>query len=204
MAKSEFLGNFRIARNLFMHHRVEADSPPVQRASAEPKLARAAIWLTPKSMKGFEASDFSELGEQKLGELQDAVREFTEVASQVPAAEAATPEQLKTATEAFLKVLTILQPYLRGPEEGRKVEEAIETVPFPDWVVNWDYELANDSDGMPSIYFYFFVDEQNVPRGLLGKFASELTMTIRTALAARGVERWPYIRVRTAAEHKAV
>jgi hypothetical protein len=50
---------------------------------------------------------------------------------------------------AFARMLAILQPYLPTPREGEQVEEALKGVDFPPWVVNWDYELGSDEDGLP-------------------------------------------------------
>ena len=84
MAKQEFLENLRVARNLFVHPRVEADSRQIDTGAVAQLLARAAIWLTPKSVKGFNAADFPELGLDKQKELQDAYQAFMAVAKEVP------------------------------------------------------------------------------------------------------------------------
>jgi hypothetical protein len=204
MAKQDFLANLRIARRLFAHARVETDSPNPDPAALERQIARAAIWLTPKSVSGFNAADFPELGPDRQGELQAAVREFLEVAKEVPPDQPATPEQLGNARVAFAKVLQILQPYLPTPREGEQVEEALEGVRFPVWVVNWDYELGNDQDEVPAVWVNLFVDDTSAPRKEFGRLASETTEKIRRALTAAGSDRWPYVRVRTAVEHKRV
>jgi len=86
LAKRDFLANFRIARNLFVHSRpVDADRATVHTAAFADTLARAAIWLTPKSVDGFNAADFPELGLVRQAELQTAVQNFLAVATQVPA-----------------------------------------------------------------------------------------------------------------------
>lgn len=201
--KRDFLNNFRIARNLFFHpQRVETDSPTVDTAAIARTLAKAAIWLTPKSVAGFNAADFAELGPERQAELQTAVQNFLAVASQVPANKPATNEQYENAKVAFERTLAVLAPYLPVPDEARQVEEALRSVLFPPWVVNWDYELASDSDGMPAVWVNVFADEQVVPKTQLGKAASELTSKVRTALDNHQIRRWPYIRMRTAMEHK--
>ncbi len=78
MAKQDFLANIRIARNLFGHPRVETDSPGLNGPHIADVLARAAIWLTPKSVQGFDSNDFPELGPITLGELAAAIRDFSE------------------------------------------------------------------------------------------------------------------------------
>src|SRR5215831_14700493 len=121
MSKQDFLNNFRIARNLFMHPRVETDSPHLDPQAIEQKLARAAIWLTPRSVKGFNASDFPELGRDRQRELQTAVRDFLEIANRVPANKPATTEQYNNAAAMFVKILEILAPYLAEPDEDRVI-----------------------------------------------------------------------------------
>jgi hypothetical protein len=202
MAKQDFLRNFRIARNLFIHPLAESDNPTIDVAAAAKKLARAAIWLTPKSVKGFNADDFPELGLDRQKELQTAVRDFSEVAKDVPADKSATAEQYGNAAVAFRKMFAILDPYLASPEEGKLVAQAIRTVELPPWVLNWDYELGSDAEGSPAVWVNFFADQSAATPTDFGRFASQMTQKIRPALSAAGVKRWPYIRVRTAAEYK--
>jgi hypothetical protein len=84
--KRHFLGCFRVARNLFVHpQRVEADGASVDTAAIVDSLARAPIWLTPKSVAAFNSADFPELGPVRQAELQTAVQNFLAVATQVPA-----------------------------------------------------------------------------------------------------------------------
>jgi hypothetical protein len=200
-SKDQFLANFRVARNLFVHPRVEADSPTIDTASISDALTRSALWLTPKSVEGFNAADFPELKADRQAELQSAVQMFKAVASQVPADKAPTKEQYSNAAAAFLAILNILSPYLPTPEESKKVEKALRNVPFPPWVVNWDYELGNSEEGDAAVWVNVFA-EVNVARSDYGRFASQIIPMIRQALAAQGVRRWPYIRLRTTTEYK--
>jgi len=123
LAKRDFLGNLRVARNLFVHpQRVEADSASVDTAAIADNLVRAAIWLTPRSVAGFNADDFPELGSVRQAELQTAVQSFRAVATQVPAGKPATREQFGNARIAFARILEILAPYLPVPDEAERVE----------------------------------------------------------------------------------
>jgi hypothetical protein len=202
-SKREFLLNFRVARNLFVHpQRLEADSPAVDPGAVAALLTRAAIWLTPKSVAGFNAADFPELGVSRQAELLAAVQSFKAVADQVPPNKPATNEQVGNASVAFAKILEILDPYMPVPDEAKQVETALRDVEFPTWVVNWDYELASDSDGVAAVWVNVFADEQAVPKGRLGPAASELTSRVREAFDQKLIDRWPYIRMRTAQEHK--
>ncbi|MCI0461698.1 MAG: hypothetical protein L0Z62_32505 [Gemmataceae bacterium] len=204
MAKQDFLDNLRVARNLLFHARAETGSPHLDPQALERTSAQAAIWLTPKSVQGFNAEDFPELGPDRQRELQAAVREFLEVANQVPPKAPATPEQLRIATAAFATILKILQPYLPTPQEGEKVEEALKSIEFPPWVVNWDYELDTDQYDEPAVWVNLFIEEGSAPRAEFVRLAPEMTRKLLQALTAAGSDRWPYIRVRTAVEHKTV
>lgn len=201
-SKRTFLTNLRIARNLFVHGKVVADSPEVDTSAVDRTLTRAAIWLTPKSVSAFNAADFPELGANRQQELLSAVQSFLAVAREVPSGEPATAEQCGNAAVAFSKILTILDPYLPMPDEARSVEAALRTVKFPAWVVNWDYELGSDADGVPAVWVDVFADDQTLPMAKLGRAASDLTTSIRQAFQATQIDRWPYVRLKTAVEHK--
>src|SRR5436853_7808525 len=96
MAKQEFIQNVRLARNLLVH-RVEADHPGVNADAIARRLSRAALWLTPASVRDFDAADFRELPDAAREELERNVRQFREVAEQVPDDGPATAEQEATA-----------------------------------------------------------------------------------------------------------
>src|SRR2546425_220793 len=136
MANQVFLTNSRIARNLFIHPRLDGIGSGLDPQATAQRLAKAAIWLTPKSVAGFNAADFPELGPDRQRALQDAVQAFLAVANQVPADQAATVEQYGQSSAALAKMLEILAPYLATPEEGRRVAQALQGISFPPWVVN--------------------------------------------------------------------
>jgi hypothetical protein len=201
VSKEEFLKNVRIARNLFAHPRVESDSPTLDTGSITDALIRSALWLTPRAVEGFNAADFPELKADRQAELLNAVQTFKAVASQVPADKLPTKEQYGDAATAFIAILNLLSPYLPTSEESKKVERALRNVPFPSWVVNWDYELGSSEEGDAAVWVNVFA-EGNVARSDYGRFVPQIIPMIRQALEAEGVRRWPYVRLRTAAEYK--
>jgi hypothetical protein len=203
MAKRDFLDSVRVARNLFAHPSVSADSLHVDTESIARTLARAAIWLTPASVKGFRAEDFAELGTQRQQELAEAVRDFERVAGEVGPAEPASDKQIQDGATALMKVLAILEPYLPTREEERETWEALQAVGLPNGVQIGDFELISDSDGDPAVRVTVFVDETVIPGSQLGRLISALSLKFRAALSAAGIKRWPFIRLRTFAEHMA-
>jgi hypothetical protein len=202
MAKQEFLRYLRVARSLFAHQRVQADSPLANTEAAEAMINRADIWLTPKSVQGFDVGDFPELGPNRQRELQTAVREFLDIATRVPPKEPATLEQVRNARVPFERILEILAPYLPTPQEEQQIEAALGPIIFPAWVESWYPEFGSDESGGAAVWINVYVYERTVPRNEVGRFASHLTAQIQQALAAEGSDRWPYVRVRTVAEHK--
>jgi hypothetical protein len=203
MSKRDFLDNLRVARNLFVHGGVTTDSRHLDPAASTRALTRAAIWLTPSAVKGFRAEDFQELGTADQRALADAVQEFERVATQVPPDAPATEQQFREAKAALEKVLTILGNYLPNHEEATPIRNALGSLDFPPWVLNWDYEVGSDEDGVPAVWVTLYADEKAVPPDQLGRRASEMIPKFRSALTAAGIRRWPYIRMRTAQEHKA-
>ncbi len=202
MAKQEFLAHLRVARHLFFHMLVPKDDPSIDSQALERMMGRAALWLTPKSVEGFEGDDFPELGVACQAELAAAVREFADVASQALLADAATCDQLLRGEKTFTTILRLLQFHLPSPPEGQKLEEALKTVSFPSWIANWDYEFGSNADGEPSIRVMLFADEQVAPRAQFGRVANRLNTDILHALMAFGIVRWPYVHMRTIQEHK--
>ena len=120
----------------------------------------------------------------------------------MPADKPATKEQYGNASVAVARILEILTPYLPVSDEAEQVEAALRSVDFPPSVVNWDYELASDSDGMSAVWVNVFAKDQAVPKTQRGRAASELTSKVRQALNSHQIRRWRYIRLSTALEHK--
>lgn len=207
MSKQDFLKNLRIAGGLFAHPSVKSDSPHLEQRELDEMAKRitlADLWLTPKSVQGFEPNDFSELGHDRQKELQIAVQQFRDVAIQVPPDKPATPEQYRTAKGHFEKILKLLDHYIPTTDEIIDVDNALLGIEFPPWVVDWNFELGSDEDDEPAVWVNIFIDRDKAPGKELGRFALGMTQKIREALSAAGIDRWPFVRIRTAVEHKMV
>jgi hypothetical protein len=203
MSKRDFLDNLRVTRNLIVHGDVTTDSRHLDSAALKQALTRAAIWLTPSAVKGFRPNDFPELESAKQRALADAVQEFERVAMQVLPDAPATDQQFQEAKDALEKIVTILGNYLPSHEEANRVRTALASLDFPPWVLNWDYEVGSDEDGVPAVWVTLYTDERVIAPEQLGRRASEMIPKLRSALTAAAIRRWPYIRMRTAREHKA-
>jgi hypothetical protein len=203
MAKREFLLNLRTARNLFVP-RVQTDHPSLDPRKLEGQLARAAIWLTRSAVKGFDANEFQELAPDLRAELKENVERFLRVAEQVYPSKPATEIQIKEGMMALGRVLDILKPYLPTQGEVKQVEEALENIRFPDFVLGFDYELGADSMGDPAVWIWVLVKDEAANRADLTASSTEMERRIREALNAAGSTRWPFVRLRTASEQRAL
>lgn len=205
MGKYEFLANFRTARNLYTNSRVRTDHSQLDPQTVANSIARAAIWLTPRSVQDFQVEDFAELGPQGQQELAEAMREFKEIANQVPATESATDEQLLKSGLAFQRLIKILEPYFPPWKEMLRIQKVLAAVSteFPNWVVNWDVKIGSDAYDEPAIRLTIYVDDQTASHHEYGKAITLLNLKIYHALLDADIQLWPFIRLQSAAEHKA-
>lgn len=202
MARHEFLENLRLARNLFTAPRLMVDDPTLDPQAWERLLFRRALWLTPRSVEGFDVDDFKELGPDRQRELDDAVREFLNVAKQVPPTATPTNDQYTRAAAALRKLLDFLALYVGMSEEEERFREVVGNLALPDWVVNWSYRFDTDYYDDPVIRVTLFIDERTAPRIEVVRFTNELSSTLYHALSKAGINRQVYPRVHGVLEHK--
>lgn len=203
MSKQEFIQNVRLARNLFAH-RVSADHAGADVKGIERRLSRATLWLTPRAVSGFDPADFPELSAKEGEELDRSVRAFRMVGEQVAADVAATREQEAAALQSFESIRRILEPYFATPDELRLLREAMKKVDFPDSVETWDYEFGRDSSAEPAVWIWLIVDDAAAEDTTLADVTIRLRREIHRAVQSVGLERWPYVRVRTVSEQGSI
>jgi hypothetical protein len=204
MSRQDFLDSVWLARNLRVHARGRSDLAPAVAQDSEGPPPRAPVWLTPKSVAGFEGDDFRELGPDRQRELAEAVAEFLAVAQQVPPTAPATPDQVSQAAAALTKLFQILAPYDPTFEESRKVERAIESLELPDWVESWNFRLDKDWADDPSVRVTLYMDERIAPRNQWIPTLKRLTSSLVNALSSLGISRFPYIGMSPVSEHKSM
>jgi len=195
--RQEFLNNLRLGWGLFSNPGIVADGADLAADEVARSRARAAVWLTPKSVADFSAADFPELGEARQRDLQAGVRDFLRVANAVPADRPPTPEQYRSASESFGRVAAILTPNLSLQEEAQRVRDAFRGLAYPPWVVNWDYKLETDYEGTPIVQVTLFIDDVGAAGEKPGRFATDVSLESQQALNAAKVERRSRVKVRT-------
>jgi len=112
MPKDEFFQSVRTAVG-FLAPRVEADNPLLAPAGLEKGLANATIWLTPKSVEGFDPSDFGDLSQAEQAALVENVERFVDVAGGVPSNQPAQPEEIVKALPHFRDIVSFVQKTMR-------------------------------------------------------------------------------------------
>ena len=83
--------------------------------------------------------------------------------------------------------MTILGNYLPSHEEANQIRTALATLDFPSWVLNWDYEVGSDEDGVPAVWVTLYADERTIPPDQFGRHASEMIPKLRSTLTASGI-----------------
>jgi hypothetical protein len=200
MSKSDFLQSVRVARNLLIHDESGTGGCALVGTASHPH-SRAAIWLTPVSVKSYRAEDFRELQPGQQQTLTSAVRAFEQVARHAPPMPLDSDHQRQDAKAALKEILAIVGQYLLDDEDASEIQTALTKLGFPSWVVNWDCETGTDEEGAPAVWVTLFVDETMVTPTQLGRLVPEMIPQFRLALRTAGLRHWPYIRVRTAREH---
>ena len=189
MSKSDFLHQLKSARNLLYH----------QVSSTRENLPP---WLTNAVVRDFEAADFSELPADKLESLKEKIEQFSTIVGQVSSEESVTSEGQAAAAQSLQEISLILDAYLFNGSDWEQIQEALESVAWPEEVVTWDFEARLDSTDQPAVWIWVIVDPDAAEKDGFQQATGKIKQQIKQALQAGGIERWPYIRFRTAVEQR--
>jgi hypothetical protein len=203
MAKMKFLKNLNTARHLFWN-RVNTSRPARDPATVESQMDRATSWLTPSSVRGFDIRDFAELPPAAKTDLQTGVERFRQVAKQVPPTQPANATQTQEAMTALLQVFEILNPYYFPGDESQRLQEVMESLALPEWVLTWEFEFRFDFSGDPAVWIWIIVDDQAAAREDFMQQSREVREKLRTSLWAAGIQHWPLIHFRTAGDQRSL
>jgi hypothetical protein len=86
--------------------------------------------------------------------------------------------------------------------EVEKIRDVLESIEYPPGIVSWKFELGEDWTGEPAVRIWLFVDEEVVQRKETVRVTMGVERKILDAFRAAGIQRWPYLRVRTEAEQR--
>jgi hypothetical protein len=200
MAARDFLLSLRTAARL-LSPSVSTEGTRLDADHLTGVLRRATIWLTPSSVDGFDPHDlheeFPELSEQDREQLIRDVAEFRLVAGRVPGDQPASQEQVEAALAPFLRILSLMQPYM----EQFQVNNALRRGRFPSTVRDFAVKVGDDSTGEKAVWVWVIVsdevDDEDFKKGI-----GEIKQGVEDALRRAGIDLYPYVRFRTMAEQK--
>lgn len=148
MAREQFIDNLRFASRMLPPPQVRSDLGHSADEYLSSTLRTADLWLTPKSLEGFDRADFADLPKKALDELADSVKAFLEIAQQVPANKPATKTQSKQARKHLERVISIVGPHLLREWIGAQqemVKEATAAAKARGWYVERDEKEVLES-----------------------------------------------------------
>jgi hypothetical protein len=202
MAIEEFWLNLRTAAS-FYASTVTADSAHVDAGHLERMLRGAGMWLTPRSVDGFDPSDFSFLAEEKQEALRTTVERFRAVARQVPANKPATRQQAEEGRTAFGDLLSLLQPHRFRDAESFQTQVELEREllgKLPRWVTGIFCETGRDLSDEPAVWIWVEVTDEATDKNRIAKYGQRIEEEITSAYRQIGGRRWPFVRFRNPSE----
>ncbi len=148
MAREEFIHRVWSAADQLAFPRGETGSPHPDRYTPTKGVARPQLWLTPKTLNGFNSEDFTDLPEEKQKELREAVGRFQEFAAEVSPEARVTRDQARRGRELLEQVLALVREVLL-PAWGAALDELVDQVTtwsrHQDWAVKRDTKRVRET-----------------------------------------------------------
>jgi hypothetical protein len=175
MPKDEFFQSVRTAVR-FLAPRVETDSPYLEPEGLERGLANATIWLTPKSVEGFDPADFSDLPSTERNTLVEEIEQFVAAAEDVPSHQPARADQVERALPHFRDIVSFVQRTMREEwvqSANRLLDEAQGWAQARDWPIRrYPKRIAEDLLGTYTLDKLVFAAEgSQLVLNPVGRFA---------------------------------
>ena len=202
MALRDFWISIRTAAR-FLSHNVITDSSDDDTQQIAAALQRASIWLTPKSVEGYDEQDFDFLTDEDRQRLSRDIHQFIAVARQVPPDKPASSEQVQAALPLFLSVFEIMRPDQYADIEafriGKRIEQELRDQ-LPDWVREMRFESGKDANGDPAIWIWVEMDDTAATKEDFSRNTRRVRSMIIDCVRRLDVPHWPYVRFSTVSE----
>jgi hypothetical protein len=148
VAREEFIDNLRLASRLLSSMSVSSEPGMPGDETLGHALPSADLWLTQKSVEGFDPADFPDWPCKELDDLTKDVAAFREITQQVGADKPATKAQSKQARKHLERVLKtvsgrLLPEWIEAQQE--MVAEATAAAESQGWYVEKDEKLVRES-----------------------------------------------------------
>lgn len=183
---------------------VSSDAPHFDSAHFQGRLRTAAPWLTPASVEGFDARDFTFLSPSEREKLTACVEDFRRVAERVPDDGPATQDQEDEGRSKLRCILEILRPDENHDVEAFRAVKVLENMRLPhdvrDDVNRVLHEFDTDSTGDPSVWVWVILKDEAAKAPKSFERAEQIKQFDDDTLLRQRVRLRPYIRFRTVSE----
>ena len=204
MALDEFWQNVKIAASQIWP---TVRAPQLDENQLAGILRKAALWLTPLSVEGFDLNDFGFLPSSERVKLKKSVADFLRVSKTVPDRVIPTDLQYREALESLRRILDILQPDKYPDADAfrtAKVLENLDDLRLSDDVrgdVNRIiYQFDIDSTGDPATWVWVILNDEAARRTTLRQDKDRIARSIEAALRRQRIPLRPHIHFRTFSE----
>jgi len=202
VAPRDFWTNVRAGAS-FVAPQATADSPRLDSAAIENILKREVIWLTPKTVEGFDPKEFEFLSPAERASLTDAVDRFRDIARKVPPNKPATDEQIQQALPQFHRIVEILRPDKYADPDafviGKRVEQRLADH-FPPSICELRFGTGEDTSGVPALWIWVVLKNEAAAKDVFSSNVRAVRELLEATVRELGTDRWPYVRFRTDAE----
>ena len=163
MARSEFIENLRRASRLLPTPQVKSGQGVRVDQHLATMIDSADLWLTPKSVEGFDPREFTDWSQVDQEKLQREVDGFLTVARSVPSKKPATKSQSDQARKHLEAMIKLVRKHL-----------------LPEWLTAQNSLVAIATAAAASKGWRVDKDEKDVVESLLGNYKAP-RVRIRTA-----------------------
>jgi hypothetical protein len=158
--------------------------------------------LTPDLVRDYAEGDFQFLAPAQRAELRDRVARFKQLAESVRG-RAPSATEVREGYELVVEMNGLLGQHVGESEELQRIAEAIRPVPSPDYVVGVDCRLDTDWSGDPAVRIWLVLnDDVEIESLAVQDELHPVRRGYHEAIQRAGIDRWPYIGVRTRSETK--
>jgi hypothetical protein len=205
MALQRFWSVIQNARSLFFG-RVNESVDSGRRADTSSLMdavrQTADVWFTPDLVKDYDEADFTFLSDDERTKLRQAVDEFRRLAAQSQSGPPSTA-QIERGYDLFVMINNLIAPHLGEELDLRRIADATRSVPWANYILGADYRIGTDSTGDPAVWIRLIVkDDVEIESPTVQAELARVRGAYREAIQKAGIERWPYITVRTRSEVK--
>ena len=152
-------------------------------------------------MKDYRDADLDFLTPGERATVNRAITEFRELTASLPSGVLPSAEQVEQGYTLIGQVNNILAPHFGEEPDLRRMADATRGIQWPEYVLWSDVRLGNDSTGDPAAWIWLVLkDDVEIESGEVQDELARLREAYRNALQRGGIDRWPYISVRTRSE----